>query len=240
MPRHSYPPRPPRHRRDLRRIVAERFDAVLSVIEQAAEAGVGRRKVVALEVVVDIDLPVALDDVIAAAGEFQLADGAAHLRNLGGNGAEHLGERRGLRVLVDEHERTPGLHLELRQADFGTVPIFHALEFGLAQQAAVERVGPGVIRAADRGRLAPPFGQQGAAMAADVGERAQAGVLAARHQDGLAGDFAREVTARSGELVGVPHGLPGASEHARAVPLRGTRDRCTSARGWWTRGRDRG
>src|SRR5262249_48187849 len=81
--------------RDLRRIVAERIDAVLRVVELAEEARVRGGQVIALEVVIDIHLPVALDGVVAAVGEVEPIYGAAHLRDFGGGGRPRRGGGRG-------------------------------------------------------------------------------------------------------------------------------------------------
>src|SRR5581483_11083340 len=100
-------------RRDLRRIVSMRIDAITRVIELAKERRMRGGQVVAFEVIVHIHLPVAGDRIIAALGKFELIDRASDLRHLGGYVSEHFRERRSAGVLVDEDVRSPGLDSKL-------------------------------------------------------------------------------------------------------------------------------
>ena len=101
-------------RRDLRGIIAKRFHPVLRVIQLAEEAGMRRGQVVALQVIVDVDLPVALDDVVAADGVPQLIDRAAQGSDFARDRPHHFGERRRGGVHVDEDVRSPDLRLGIR------------------------------------------------------------------------------------------------------------------------------
>ncbi len=69
------------------------------------------RAVVALEVVLDRDLPVRLDDVLAAVVEPEAVQVDACLGHRLGQDAERLAERVGLEVDVHEDERPPRVHL---------------------------------------------------------------------------------------------------------------------------------
>ncbi len=171
-----------------------------------------RGQVVALHVIVDVDLPVAGDFVIAARGEMQLAGAAADFSRFPWNLAEHLGQRRRLRVLIHKDERPPRLHPKLRQADLRALPDLDAFEFGLAVQTAVQRVGPRMVRAANHRRRAMAISQQRTAMAAHVGKGPQRALLVARHQDRLAGNLACQVTAGGSHGVRPAHHLPRAAK----------------------------
>src|SRR5205823_1969638 len=57
--------------RELLRIVAEGIRAVLRVVDFLHQAGMRDGNVIALEIVVDVNFPIAIDDVIAALGKLQ-------------------------------------------------------------------------------------------------------------------------------------------------------------------------
>src|SRR5437879_7038816 len=59
------------NRRELLRIVAEGIRAVLRVVDFLHQAGMGDGNVIALEIVVDVNFPIAIDDVITALGKLQ-------------------------------------------------------------------------------------------------------------------------------------------------------------------------
>ena len=82
-------------RRVLLRVVAELLDPVGVVVELLEELRVGDRQVVALQVVVDVDLPVALDQVLAPLDEAHAVDVVAGARDLRRDRAHHLAQRRG-------------------------------------------------------------------------------------------------------------------------------------------------
>src|SRR5262249_41090155 len=80
------------NRRELLGIITERLGAVVRVVDFAHQAGMRDGNVVALEIVVDVDLPVAVDDVVPALGEmesFEL-EAARLLRDLAEESAERL------------------------------------------------------------------------------------------------------------------------------------------------------
>src|SRR3954454_17231222 len=107
------------------------------------------RDVIALELVVDVDLPVAVQLPLFARGEAIAAEVVAHDR------AEEFGERGDIVRDRDEEQVAPLLDAELRQARFPE--ILHAVELGGAEERAVEVVGPPVIAALQDGTLPLPF-----------------------------------------------------------------------------------
>src|SRR4029453_9507848 len=73
------------------------------------EARVGSCAVVALEVVLDRDLPIALDLPVVADTEPQAAEVDPALGDVARERSERAGQRAGLGIRVDEDERPPGL-----------------------------------------------------------------------------------------------------------------------------------
>ena len=92
------------------------------------------------------------------------------------------------------------------------------VEAGLAvrprrtSQRAVEVVRPRVVRALQRLALARAVAEEGAAMPADVDERAQLTVTVADEDDGHIAGAARDERARLAQLAGVAGVLPGLPE----------------------------
>ena len=169
------------------------------------------RQVVALEVVVDVHLPVAVGLVGDAAvedvvGEIRGADARFDLRD------EFLERRDGCQR--DEDEAAPGHERGGVQADAGDIEIGRVAHFGGAAELAVEVVGPAVVAAAQRFCTASiAFGQWPGAVAADVVQRAQHAVLAMHQQQRHAGDLADDVIAHLGELRDMCEQLPATREH---------------------------
>src|SRR5579872_2845611 len=97
---------------------------------------------IAFEIIIDVDLPIAIDRVIAALGEVKPLHRTTEFCGLPRYVAPDFVERGRTRVLVHEDERTPGLDSKLGQADLGTVPILDALKLGRAEQFAIQLVGP--------------------------------------------------------------------------------------------------
>ena len=165
---------------------------------------------VALEIVVDVDLPVARDLVVhrpksAHALERQRAA-------LLGDRGDRLRQRRRLRIEVDEQHPAPFFDAKLRQPVRGAVEVPHAVPFGRRAQSPVEPVGPAVIPASQGHRPARGARHGSGPMAADVRKRPTDPVLAPRHDDRLSPDVAREVVAGHRRRSGRTDELPGARE----------------------------
>src|SRR5581483_7500087 len=120
-------------------------------------------------------------------------------------------ERLGARVEVDEDERPPRVDRGRDEAELRLREVRLLLAPRRGAEAAVEPVRPRVVRALQR--LARPFslGDDGAAMAADVEERAEDAVAVARDDDRrAAGAGCEEAGLR--ELPEVAGVLPRAAE----------------------------
>src|SRR5579859_917476 len=188
------------------------IDAVLFVVQFTKQSWMRRGNMIAFQVVVDIDLPVTIDDVIAPPEVFQFTEITTQLSHTLRDVAEDTGKRCGVSVEVHENKRAPRLHPEGRQAHSGAVPILHALELRLAQQPAIQRIRPAMIRAAERAAVSLAGCDGAGPVPANVAQGAQRAFGAANDQQRLAGDVAGKIAARLRDLTHTPHRLPGSPE----------------------------
>ena len=183
-------------------------------VDRLRQPRVGDRAVVALEVVLDADLPVRRECPRRAAAERERAEVDAALRDERRHLAEHVGKRRRVRVGVHEHERPPGVDGGGQEPELRGVEPRLAVAARDLPQRAVEVVRPRVVGALQR-RAAARAGEHGmAAVAADVHERAQHAVVAAHHEQRHGTGVGGQVAAGRGDLVRPPRVLPAAPEDA--------------------------
>src|SRR5215471_2123626 len=179
--------------------------------------------VVGVEIIVDIDLPVAVDDVVAALGKRQVfeLEFARLLRNV----AEKFGKCRRLRIEVDKDELLPGFAAQRDHAHGGAIEEFHAVDFGRADQAAIERVSPAVIGAVQNLLATRALGDGSRTVTADIAEGAQGPRFVARDDYRFAGYIECEICFRvsnralhslqcTAALAQRANELPGAAEDA--------------------------
>ena len=174
------------------------------------------RAVVALEVVLDGDLPVALDLPVVAGMEAQAVELDSALGDVAGERAQRVGQRTGLGIRVDEDERAPRLRSHRKHREAFLVEV--GLAFGARRlpERAVEVVRPRVIRALERLAVAVALRDQVPPMAADVDEPAQDALPVAHDHDRNLPREAREVVAGALHPVGSPGVLPRAREDTLA------------------------
>ncbi len=186
-------------------------------VDELAEALVRSGAVVALEVVLEGDLPVRLDGplVVGVVAERREVEPAA-ADDLGQR-AERLGERRRPGVRVDEDEGPPRVDGDREQREVRGVEAVLALRARGLPQGAVELVGPGVVGALQRLAAAGLARDRVGAMAADVDERAQHSFPVAGDDDRDVAGVRREVGRRLRHLLGGAGVLPGAGEDALAL-----------------------
>src|SRR5260370_1317768 len=196
----------------------EIFDGVLGVLDDAAEAFVGVGNVIAaVEIVVDVDLPVAIEGIDAAIEVLQL------LRELQRgdefrNGAEEFAKRGGLGIEIDENEIFPGVDADGDEAILRAIEIADSIELDQAFEGAVDGVGPAVIGAAKLLGGAVGFGDDGGGvMAADIVEGAKLRVVAANDDDGFAGEVGGEEITISGDLIEAAGDLPAFCKNGREL-----------------------
>src|SRR5437016_548088 len=204
-------------------VVAKRVRAVLRVIDFFHQAGMRDGDVVSLEIVVNVNLPVTIDDVIAAPGKLQ----ALELEPLCllGNLGKICRERLGFQIEIHKDELFPGFTTKRHHAHGAAVEELDAFDIGSANQAAIQRVGPAVILAAEDIFAAAAESDGSRAMSANVAEGTQFALLVANDDDWLTSDIGGEKTlgVANGALHAVhfPAGLvecsyklPGALENA--------------------------
>ena len=181
------------------------------------------RQVVALEIVVDVHLPVALDRVVAAFDRTHGAQVVAAGLDLVWNRADPVRERFRVRVEVGEHEGPERVDPDGHKAEVGLVEVLGAFHLARGLQPAVEAVDPAVVTALQRLAVAASRHDLRRAVAAHVVETVQGAVLRACQQDRLVDDGRGLEVARSGELVDVSHQLPGAGEDSVLLLLENRR-----------------
>ena len=172
--------------------------------------------VAAVEIVVDEDLPVAVEGVGSALEEVQGAE--VERSNAGSKPAQKFCQRRGVGIEIDEDELLPGFDLDRNQPILRAVEAADAFELGRALERAVEAVAPAVIGTAKNARRALLFrGDCRCVMAADVEEGAQLAVAATNDEQRLAGELRGDELPGALELIGARDYLPGAAEDAFAL-----------------------
>jgi hypothetical protein len=153
-----------------------RLHGIGAVIYFAVERGVDAGYVIALEIIVDVCLPVAVHLVGAALGKFHGAK--VELLRLGGQFAERVAQRRSLSIEIDEDKIEPFLDTHGNQTKFSGIEILDAFEFRGYEQSTVEAVGPAMVGTAEE--FAVPASGSGiaGAMAAYIVKAAQDAILA--------------------------------------------------------------
>lgn len=107
----------------------EILDGVFGVLDDAAESFVGVGNVIAaVEIIVDVHFPVAVERVDAAIEEVQFF-GEFQRRDEYGNFAEKFCQRRGLAIEIDENKIFPGVDAHGNESVIGAIEIADALEF---------------------------------------------------------------------------------------------------------------
>ena len=205
-----------RERRRDRERVGVRVD-----VDHLAEAGMGGRAVVALEVVLERDLPVRVDrPPRGGSGSASVVEVEAAARDDRRQLAERLRERRRVGIGVDEEERAPGVDRDGEQREVGRVEARLALRAGRLAQRAVELVRPRVVRALQRLAAAAAARDRVRAVAADVDEAAQDALAVAGDDDRDVARLGRHERAGRRDLLRRAAVLPGAGEDALALERR--------------------
>ncbi len=186
-------------------------------IDHLRESGVCGGAVVALEEVLDRDLPVRLDLPLVVRVVANVAEVDAALRDDLRERAERVDERRRLRIRVDEHEWPPGVDRDGKQRQPGRVEALLALGPRRASQRAVQVVRPGVVRALERLSPALAAHHRMAAMPADVDEPLELLRAVAENDDGDVAGPACEESSGLLHLVGAARVLPGSGEDPVAL-----------------------
>ena len=169
--------------------------------------------VVALEEVLDDDLPVRSDDPLSpATAVFETCRVEPVGGQRGGQPAERLRERCRVEIGVHEDERPPGVDEDGSETPFGAIESRFPVGAWRGAQRPVEVVRPGVVRALQRLTPAAAVRYRMPAVPADVDERAQFARAVAEHDDRRRAGVAREELPLLGDLTDVARVLPRAAE----------------------------
>src|SRR5262245_5222519 len=168
-----------------------------------------RHVIAAVEVIIDKDLPVAIERIApplrpVEITQIQPANSADEI------GAEKVFERRAAPIEFDEHPVFPDCGFDGRETVRRAIEVADAGEIRRPAKLPFERVSPAVIRAAQIARLAFWRGHDGGGMVAtDVEEAAQNLIVASDDQERFPGQLPRDVLTRLADLLGAPNKLPG-------------------------------
>src|SRR5208337_686435 len=109
----------------LANVLSIRLNGVGVVINLAIERRVDARYVVALEIVVDVGLPVAVHFVGAALGKLHVRE--IELAGMGGQATQARAKRGSLGIEIDEDKVEPLLEANGDEAELFRIEILHAL-----------------------------------------------------------------------------------------------------------------
>ncbi len=170
-------------------------------------------QVVALEVVVGVGLPVALEVLAAVLGLGEGLDGEP--RTLVCEATKPVEQRRGGAIGIGEHETSPSVHRDRPQPGVGGV----GAEVARAPQRAVQLVHPAVVPADERPSAAagPVPHERPSAVSAHVVEGAPHAVLVRHDHERPARDRRRHVVTPLLQLRAVPDVVPRRREHDLAL-----------------------
>jgi len=148
--------------------------------------------VVALEIVVNVNLPIAIDDVVAALGKLQAfkLKTTRLLRNL----TEIRGQGLGLQIDIHKDEPFPGFAAKRHHAHGAAVEKFNTVNVRRTNQAAIQSISPAVILATQNVLAAAAKRDRTGTMAANVAESTQFPLLVANDDDGFTCDIGGEIT----------------------------------------------
>jgi len=179
--------------------------------------------VTAIEIIVHVNFPVAIEGVDSAIEAVELF-GELQRSSECGNFAEEIEEGRGLAIEIDEEEVFPDVEAHGNEAVIGAVEIADAFKFHHALEGAIVAVGPAVVRAAKL--LCATFflgNDGGGVMAADVAEGAELAVIAADDDKRFVVEVDGEELAGIFDLIEAAGDLPVRREDGIAFELGDTR-----------------
>src|SRR5258705_1010780 len=189
--------------------------ALLGDIHDGAESRVLDRAVVALEEVLDHDLPVGPRRPLLAPAEAQVVESQPASADDGGQLAENA-RQRGAGLEIREDERAPRVDADGQEGEARAIESWLVVGARRRAQTSVEAVRPRVIRALQHLAVAGSAHDLVAPMPADIDEAAQAVLVADDHDRHIA-HCRGEVVADPGDLFAAPGVLPGPPEDA--IPL---------------------
>src|SRR5579864_3664382 len=172
----------------------------------------------AIQIIVDVYLPVAMNVISSAIEIVELAD--AERSDALHQATEKLLQRRRLRVEVHKDETLPGFHPDRNQTILRAIKVLHSLELRHAFERSVEAIFPTVVWTLQHHRLAAWLRHhRGGVMTAHVVESAKRAIASAHHNYRLSGQPRRDEFSRLLQLIGTSNQLPGPPEHTEPLQL---------------------
>ena len=183
-------------------------------VDQLREARVRRRAVVALEVVLDDNLPVRSHLPLVPLPVAQPVEGHPSVSQDVRQAPEQLGQRHRIGIPIHENQRAPGVDRDRKQPVFRRVEVRLSLRARCVPKAAVQVIRPRVVGALKRLALPSPARNLSGAVPAYVHEPTDLVVVPAHDDHGHEAGVAGEVLARLGDPVRDPRVLPRARKDA--------------------------
>jgi hypothetical protein len=195
---------------ELSHVLGMRFDRVGIEVQFPVQSRMDARQMVALQVVINVCLPIALHVIRAALEEFHFREW--EFVSLPGQLTQRLKQWCRPRIKIHEHEIEPFFgSYRCQRKVLWTKPL-DAFDLSGTDQRAIEVIRPSVICAAKQlARPATLSGRTGA-MAAYVIETSQLLIGSADKQQRFARHFGCEVVSGIRYLAAVSHDLPGSGE----------------------------
>src|SRR5947208_5885131 len=153
--------------------------------------------VVALQVIVDVHLPIAIDHVIAPL--LQLQAGELKPTRLVRNLAKKDGEWLRLQIKIHKNKLFPGFQAQRHHAHRAAIEKLNTVHIRRADQAAVQRISPAMISAAQNVLAAASLRNGARAMTAYIAQGPQRAFLVANNNNRLACNLRGEETFRIGD-----------------------------------------
>src|SRR6267154_73789 len=196
----------PANRRPLAHVIRMRLDGIAAIVDFAVKRRVHARDVVALKIIVNVGLPVALHLVGAPVGKFHSAE--IELFGLAGQFSQGLVQRRRFSIQIDEDEIETFLEANRNQTKFRRVEILHPVKFRSHEQRAVKAGGPAMVAAAKEFPAAATGSWITGAMPAASGKAAKDAIVAPGDKERLAEEVEGKVVSCSRGLVDMARNLP--------------------------------
>src|SRR5438270_10016149 len=205
------------HGTGLKTVTVFIFDGVLLVIENGTQTLVQVGYVIsAVEIVIDIHLPIAMNIVRSAIEIMQFAD--AEGRDALHQAAQKFLQGRGIGIKVHEDKAFPGLNANWKQPVLSTIKIQNAFEFRHAFQRSIQPIFPTVVRTLqDLCMAAGLSNNRGGVVPADVVEGAQSSLGAANDYDRLSRKPGADEVPWHPQLIGAGNQLPCLAEHVQPL-----------------------
>lgn len=166
-----------------------------------------RDVIAAVEVIIDVDFPVAVEVVRATLEKTQRIQ--PQRSDAFNEAGKKMRKRFHLRMQIHEYKILPSFDSDGDESVLSAIKVADAVKVRCSFERAIDTVGPAVIGAAEIGGAAGGFSDDRCSvMAANVKESAKHAIGAARDEQRLAEKIRGEEFTASGDLVGATDYLP--------------------------------